>query len=146
MRRKDFASAPISIETCYAEGLSKDFFPVLLHVSGNKFVYHREMDGDTNKVTEGFCVCDQWYHTPKPLTTKQQLALNLLLWAGCKHKRLPIPFSQHDVEEANREWDKIVCDNPYLEYTFDEGNNLTKGDYEILKKARAKMENDDLSE
>lgn len=35
---------------------------------------------------------------------------NLLLWAGCKHKRLPIPFSQHDVEEANREWDKIVCE------------------------------------
>ena len=305
MRRKDFASSLISIETCYAEGLPKEYFPVLLHVSGNKFVYHREIDEDTNEVTEGFCVCDQWHHTPVPLNTKQQLALNyyffnchrkaikyarendwqgvnliqlfpcvtyellphsvnimddgskvtgilelwdddepdlcisrinddgtladfgrnrfeqyviniikksylntfidmiskdnkayvfricipiinshfgehedikhvncswkrilkianyysrfglatiywddsnFLLWAGCKHKRLPIPFSQNDIEEANREWSKIVYDNPYLEKTFYEGDNLTKWDYEVLKKARAKMENDDLPE
>lgn len=76
MRRKDFAYAPISIESCYAEGLPKEFLPVLLHVSGNKFVYHREIDEDTNEVIEGFCVCDQWYHTPVPLNTKQQLALD----------------------------------------------------------------------
>lgn len=303
MRRKDFACAPISIETCYAEGLPKEFFPVLLRVSGNKFVFHKEIDEETNELTEGFCVCDQWNHTPIPLNSKQQLALNyyffnlyrkavkyarengwqgvelvqlfpcvtyellphsinimddgskvtgilelwddeepvlsfsninddgtlacfrrngfeqyviniikksyldtfidilsknhkayifricipiinshfgeyedikhlncswrrilkiaryysryglvtiywndsnFLLWAGCKHRKLSIPFSRYDVEEAYREWNKMIYDNPYLEHTFYEGEYLTKWDYKILKKARAKMKIDDL--
>lgn len=86
------------------------------------------------------------YYSKFGLTTIYWDNSNLLLWAGCKHKRLPIPFSLYDVEEANREWSNKICDNPYLEHTFCEDDNLTKWDYEILQKARAKMENDDLPE
>ena len=305
MRREDFANNPISIETCYAEGLPQTYMPVLLRVSGNKFVYHKEIDEYTNEITEGFCVCDEWHHTPVPLDFEKQRALlyyffnchrkafkyarengwqrinlvqlfpcvtyemlphsvnimddgskvtgilelwddeepalciskinddgklidfgnnkfeqyvisiinksflntfidmismdnrahffrilipiinskfgereeirhvncswkrilkiasyyrrfglvtifwdesNLLLWAGCYHKRLPIPFSRNDVEQANREWSQMIYDNPFLEYSFWEGDNLTKWDYEILQKARRKMEDDDLPE
>ena len=305
MRRKDFATAPISIETCYAKGLPQTYMPVLLHVSGNKFVYHKEIDECTNKITEGFCVCDEWHHTPVPLNSEKQRALlyyffnyhrkaikyarendwqginlvqlfpcvtyellphsvnimddgskvtgilelwddeepalciskindddtladfgsnkfeqyvisiinksflntfidmiskdnrahffrilipiisskfgereeirrvncswkrilkiasyysgfglvtiywdesNLLLWASCCHKRLPIPFTRYDVELANREWSQKIYDNPFLEHSFCEGDNLTKWDYEILQKARKKMEDDDLPE
>ena len=305
MRRKDFAFEPISIETCYSEGLPKEYMPVLLHISGNKFVYRKEIDIDTNEIIEGFYVCNQWHHTPTPLNASQQHALNLYflnchrkaikyarendwqgvnlvqlfpcvtyellphsvnimddgrkvtgilelwdeeepvlcisdvddegnladfgsnkfeqyviniikknylstfvnlittdnkahlfkicipiinshfgeqeeikhvycswkrilkiaryyskfgltiiywnesnlqLWAGYKHKRLPIPFTQNDVEEANREWNQKIFDNPFLEHTLFEDNNLTKWDYEILQKARAKMEADDLPE
>lgn len=305
MRREDFANNPISIETCYAEGLPQTYMPVLLRVSGNKFVYHKEIDEYTNEITEGFCVCDEWHHTPVPLDFEKQRALlyyffnchrkalkyarengwqrinlvqlfpcvtyemlphsvnimddgskvtgilelwddeepalciskinddgklidfgnnkfeqyvisninksflntfidmiskdnrahffrilipiisskfgereeirhvncswkrilkissyyrrfglvtifwdesNLLLWAGCYHKRLPIPFSRNDVEQANSEWSQMIYDNPFLEYSFWEGDNLTKWDYEILQKARRKMEDDDLPE
>ena len=305
MRREDFANNPISIETCYAEGLPQTYMPVLLHVSGNKFVYHKEIDEYTNEITEGFCVCDEWHHTPVPLDFEIQRALlyyffnrhrkalkyarengwqrinlvqlfpcvtyemlphsvnimddgskvtgilelwddeepalciskinddgilidfgnnqfeqyvisiinksflntfidmiskdnrahffrilipiisskfgereeirhvncswkrilkiasyysrfglvtifwdesNLLLWAGCYHKRLPIPFSRNDVEQANREWSQMIYDNPFLEYSFWEGDDLTKWDYEILQKARRKMKDDDLPE
>lgn len=75
MRRKDFTTAPISIETCYAEGLPQTYMPVLLHVSGNKFVYHKEIDECTNEITEGFCVCDEWHHTPVLLNSEKQRAL-----------------------------------------------------------------------
>lgn len=303
MRRKDFTTAPISIETCYAEGLPQTYMPVLLHVSGNKFVYHKEIDECTNEITEGFCVCDEWHHTPVLLNSEKQRALlhyffnchrkaikyakendwnginlvqlfpcvtyellphsvnimddgskvtgilelwddeepalciskindddtladfgsnkfeqyvisiinksflntfidmisednrahffrilipiisskfgereeirhvncswkrilkiasyysrfglvtvywdesNLLLWASCCHKRLPIPFTRFDVEQANREWCQKICDNPFLEHSFREDDNLNKWDYEILQKARKIMEDDDL--
>ena len=68
---------------------------------------------------------------------------NLLLWASCCHKRLPIPFTRFDVEQANREWCQKICDNPFLEHSFREDDNLNKWDYEILQKARKIMEDDD---
>ena len=298
MRRKYFSDSPISIETCYVEGLSRDYFPVLLNSSGNKFVYGKVIDEETNEITQGFFVCNEWHHTPVPLNIKQQLALdyyffnsfrkaakyarengwqgvnlvqlfpcvayellppsvnvsddgnkltkilelwddeeptlifskknddgtladignnrferyviniikrsyrktfidiiskehkayifkiyipiinsqigeyeyikylncswrrikkiasyycqfglvaifldysNYMLWAGCLHKSLPIPFTQSDIEEIKKDWRKMVYDNPYLEHTFFEGDNLTKWDWEIIKKARAKM-------
>lgn len=87
MRRKDFTTAPISIETCYAEGLPQTYMPVLLHVSGNKFVYHKEIDECTNEITEGFCVCDEWHHTPVLLNSEKQRAL-LHYFFNCHRKAI----------------------------------------------------------
>lgn len=59
-----------------------------------------------------------------------------IIWAGYKHKSLPIPFKKDDIQKAAKEWDKMVYDNPFGEHTFFENSNLNKWDYEILEKAR----------
>lgn len=297
MKVEDYINSTIAV--CYAEGLPKEYFPVLLHPSGKKYVYQREIDEDTYDVSEGFCVCDNWSDEPLPVSPIQQKALdlyflksysnalkyarlngwnkirlisvfpvlvyellphsinvledgrevtgcleiwphnpepvlvisdvdkkgeltdygknafenyvinvinkryintlieviakdnkvhdfnlripiinshfgefeeiknvkcswkrivkiasyysryglsviyygsgNLLLWASYKHKRLPVPFTRNDIEKAGQEWDQKVFDNPFLEHSYIEDDNLTKWDYEILDKARQKM-------
>lgn len=290
----------ITLETPYNEGLEKVFFPVLIHTSGKKYVYHKERDEETNEVTEGFCVCDNWHDMPIPVNVSQQKALdfyflnryrkalkyaksmkwesvklvsifpvmtyellphsintledgrkvtgmvelwddgnpvlvigevdeqnnlinygkhsyenyvisvinkryvfafidliskenkaydfniripiinsqfgefeevrdvhcswkrivkiasyysqfglttisfstgNLLLWASYMHKRLPIPFTRYDVDVARKEWNQMTYDNPFLENSIFDGSGLTKWDFEIIEKARLRMNN-----
>ena len=64
---------------------------------------------------------------------------NMALWAVYKHKSLSLPPKKEDVQNAAREWDKMIYDNPFLEKSFFENDNLTKWDYEVLEKARKKM-------
>ena len=64
---------------------------------------------------------------------------NMALWAAFKHKSLSLPPKKEDVQNAAREWDKMLYDNPFLEQSFFEKDNLTKWDYEVLEKARKKM-------
>lgn len=61
---------------------------------------------------------------------------NVIIWAGYKHKSLPIPFKREDIQKAAKEWDQMIYDNPFLEHTYFENCNLNKWDYEILEKAR----------
>lgn len=61
---------------------------------------------------------------------------NVIIWAGYKHKSLPIPLKREDIQKAAKEWEQMINDNPFWEHTYFEDRNLNKWDYEILEKAR----------
>ena len=130
----------------FIDMISKDnrahFFRILIPIISSKF-------GEREEIRHVNC---SWkrilkiasYYSRFGLVTVYWDESNLLLWASCCHKRLPIPFTRFDVEQANREWCQKICDNPFLEHSFREDDNLNKWDYEILQKARKIMEDDDL--